>query len=193
MSAGTTRGEKVGIAVFLVLVIVVTHWAFFHYRGRQATTAVNVELSTSLAPLLSKHGVTSFKITSTGLRFVANGRTMCLLNAGADPIQRHRIVEIAEKEGCGQDSKVMLLDRVQMTMPRGHGLSFIYLDENEVLSADRSKDGGWLSTVELNWPRAEAGQRIAVSVAEDIEGLYAVLKLAPSEARSPAALQKYLQ
>lgn len=187
-----TRTEMVGYVTFLVVVAVLTHVGFFHFKGRQATAAVDAELSTTLAPQLRKHGVTSFKVTSAGLQFVANGRTMCLLKGGTDALERYRIVAIAERAGCGEESKVMLLDSVQTTMVSGHGLSFFNLRDDEEVVAERSKDGSWLSTVELNWPTAEVGRRISVRVAEDIEGLFSVLNIAPSEARTPAALQAYL-
>lgn len=187
-----TRNEIVGVVIFLAIVTALTHLGFFYIKGRQATASVDSELSTTLAPQLSKHGVTSFKVTSAGLQIVESGRTMCLLRGGLDQRDGYRVVSLAEKAGCGQDSKVMLLDQVQASMPRGYGLSFVFLKDDEVVRADRLADGNWTSTVDLKWPSAGTGQRVAVNVIEDIEGMFAVLKIAPSEARSPAELQHYL-
>lgn len=187
-----TPAEKIGSAAFVLIGCVLVHFGFFHIKGREATDAMSTELSNSLAPQLGKNGVTSYKATANGLRFVANGRTICLLRGGADRRNDNQIVAFAEKAGCGLDSKVLLLDRMQPSMPRGYGLSFIFLEGDEAVGAERSKDGSWLSTVNLNWPSADKGRSIANDVAEDIEGVFSVINVAPSEARSPAELQKYL-
>jgi len=159
-------------------------------QGRDAFSA---ELNTTFAEPLARHGITEIDAAGKGLRFVSNGKTMCVIDVDTFGADRWRIIEMANKHGCDETSAVALLATARSVMLRGGGQSLLYTAKADVVvHATRAVDGKWVTPnfSAAGWVMdSETPKVFAGLVVNDIEGLMRAVESYPSLFKAPAQLQ----
>ncbi len=196
-----TRGALLG-AILGAAAALAAGYGYQVYKGKthgeasaassQARDAFNAELNTTFAEPLARHGITEIAAAGKGLRFVSNGKTMCVIDVDTSGADRWRIIEMANKHGCDETSVVALLTTARGLMLRGGGQSLLYTTKADVVvHATRTVDGQWVTPnfAAAGWVDGETPKVFAGLVVNDIEGIMRAARGYPSLFKSPAQLQ----
>lgn len=161
------------------------------HKEKASRDAFSVELNTTFAEPLKRHGITEISAAKDGLLIVANGKTICLIDVSIWGGERYRIVEQAVRVGCDESAMVALLDPTKMFMRRGSGTTLAYaaLDDSSVRSK-LAADGAWVTSRYAGGViGADFARKFAEVIIDDIDGLMPALAERPELAMSPSQLQ----